>query len=282
MIYVSSSCVKAKTIGDAIRQLHDAGFLCIELSGGTQPYPEMENELRELQAKYGLQFLCHNYFPPPSVPFVVNLASLNDQIFAMSMEHLQGAAQLSKLLKADKFGFHAGFLMDIPTDEIGRSIAQKKLFDRQAAIERFRSGFLQLQELAGDLKLYVENNVVSVTNLRNFEGVNPLLATDSHSIQELRGQMSMDFIIDVAHLKVSCNTLDLDFTAELGSLLKKSDYIHISDNDGTADTNQAFVRNSGLYDTLKRNNLKGKTFTLEVYSGMKDLISGYEALNEII
>jgi sugar phosphate isomerase/epimerase len=282
MIYVSSSCVKAKTIGDAVRQLHAAGFQCIELSGGTQPYPEMENELRELQAKYGLRFLCHNYFPPPSVPFVVNLASLNDQIYTMTMEHLQRAVQLSKLLNADKFGFHAGFLMDIPTDEIGRSIAQKKLFDRHAAIERFRSGFLELQELAGDLKLYVENNVVSQTNLRNFEGINPLLATDLHSIRELRGPMSMNFIIDVAHLKVSCNTLGLNFTDELSTLLKESDYIHISDNDGAADTNQAFIRKSGLYEALKRNNLKGKTFTLEVYSGMKDLISGYEALNEII
>lgn len=282
MIYVSSSCVKSKTIGDAVRQLHAAGFENIELSGGTQPYPEMADELRELQAKYRLQYLCHNYFPPPAVPFVVNLASLNDQIYAMTMDHLQRAVQLSKLLNADKFGFHAGFLMDIPTDEIGRSIAQKKLFDRQAAIERFRSGFLELQELAGDLRLYVENNVVSQMNLRNFEGINPLLATDLHTIRELRGQMSMDFIIDVAHLKVSCNTLGLNFSDELSTLVKESDYIHISDNDGAADTNQAFVRNSGLYDALKRNNLKGKTFTLEVYSGMKDLISGYEALNEII
>lgn len=282
MIYVSSSCVKAKTIGDAVRQLHDAGFKCIELSGGTQPYPEMEHELADLKAKFGLSYLCHNYFPPPPIPFVVNLASLNDQMYRMTMEHLLRAIHLSKFLGADKFGFHAGFLMDIPTDEVGKSISNKNLFEREAALQRFRNGFAELKEIAGELKLYVENNVVSQTNLRNFEGVNPLLATDKASAYELRGGLSMNFLIDVAHLKVSCRTLNLDFHSELETLLKESDYVHVSDNDGTADTNQAFLRNTELFEMLKRNNLKGKTLTLEVYSGLDDLISGYEALKEII
>jgi sugar phosphate isomerase/epimerase len=282
MIYVSSSCVSAKTIGEAVSRLAKEGFRNIELSGGTRPYPEMEEDLLRLKSDYDLNFLCHNYFPPPTIPFVVNLASLNEQIYSMTVAHLQRAIKLSGLLGADKFGFHAGFLMDIPNDEVGKSIARKQLFDRDQAIARFQNGFSELKEFAGEIEIYIENNVVSQTNLKNFEGVNPLLATDIDSIRELRGDHKMNFLIDVAHLKVSCSSMNLNFGQQLLDLVDSSDYIHISDNDGTTDSNQAFRRNSELYELLTRNNLKGKTFTLEVYSGIDDLVSGYEALNEMI
>ena len=45
MIFVSTGCVKAKKIKDAISQLAKAGFKNIELSGGTKYYTDYENDL---------------------------------------------------------------------------------------------------------------------------------------------------------------------------------------------------------------------------------------------
>ena len=81
MIYVSSACVKARRIGDAVQQLADAGFTCIELSGGTIHYSGWKTDLFKLKEENGLHYLFHNYFPPPEKPFVLNLASLDDAIF---------------------------------------------------------------------------------------------------------------------------------------------------------------------------------------------------------
>ena len=109
MIFVSSSCVKNKKIKDSVEELAKAGFKNIELSGGTVFYENFENDLLELKEKYSLNYRCHNYFPPPKKSFVLNLASLSDDTFQMSFDHLEKVVALSNRLKADKFAFHAGF-----------------------------------------------------------------------------------------------------------------------------------------------------------------------------
>ena len=54
MIYVSSSCVRASSIREAVIALVEQGIKNIELSGGTKPYDNFENDLLELKDKYNL------------------------------------------------------------------------------------------------------------------------------------------------------------------------------------------------------------------------------------
>jgi hypothetical protein len=91
MIYVSSACSKQKFIGPAVKELADKGFKNIELSGGTRYYDDYEPDLFDLQKKYDLTFLVHNYFPPPKDPFILNLASLDRGIYEKSLHHLKKA-----------------------------------------------------------------------------------------------------------------------------------------------------------------------------------------------
>ena len=87
MIYVSSSCIKAQYIKQSVKTLAESGFDCIELSGGSEYYPQILEDLLELKEKYNLQFACHNYFPPPkNGDFVINLASLDSAVFERSLE----------------------------------------------------------------------------------------------------------------------------------------------------------------------------------------------------
>ena len=65
MIYISTSCVKNNSIKKSIKQIVDFGYTNIELSGGTDYYPEIVDDLVSLKDKYNLNFICHNYFPPP-------------------------------------------------------------------------------------------------------------------------------------------------------------------------------------------------------------------------
>jgi len=86
--------------------------------------------LLELKDRYNLNYRCHNYFPPPKQPFVLNLASLNDETFQMSFDHLKKVIALSNRLGADKFAFHAGFFIDIKLNEIGKKLSRDNLFSR--------------------------------------------------------------------------------------------------------------------------------------------------------
>jgi len=49
-----------------------------------------------------LNYLIHNYFPPPSKPFVLNLASLDDKLYKQSIDLCINAIKLSKNLGGNR------------------------------------------------------------------------------------------------------------------------------------------------------------------------------------
>ena len=98
MIYVSTSCVKSKKIIDSVLKLAQSGFKNIELSGGTEYYDNFENDLINLKKEFDLNYLIHNYFPPPLEHFVLNLASTDKDIYEKSLSHYKRAIQLAEKL----------------------------------------------------------------------------------------------------------------------------------------------------------------------------------------
>ncbi|MFT5824150.1 MAG: sugar phosphate isomerase/epimerase [Crocinitomix sp.] len=283
MAFVSSSCVKHEKIIDSIRELNDFGINALELSGGTKPYPEMLTDLKSAKENLGVDLLLHNYFPPPPVDFVLNLASANDIIQQQSLEHCKQAIEMSIALETGQFGFHAGFFIDIKVSEIGKKLSPSDITDKNEALDRFCDAHQHLMAFAGnDLKLYVENNVFSKSNHESFEGKNPLMLTDLEGYKELKSRIDFNLLLDVAHLKVSCKTLNQNFTEALELLFNSSDYIHVSDNDGLHDTNNGFQPNSDLFDQLKTLNWKNKTVTLEVYEPLEQVAASVDTINLIL
>ena len=282
MIYVSTSCVKHNKIKDSVEELASNGFKNIELSGGTEYYENFEIDLIELKSKYNLNYRCHNYFPPPKKPFVLNLASLNDETFQMSFNHLQKVVALSNRLGADKFAFHAGFFIDIKLNEIGKKLSRDKLFDQNEAVERFCSAYRIIKERAEGVSLFIENNVYSRTNAETYGNENPFMMTNFSEYQSLRKKIDFNLLLDVAHLKVSTKTLGLDWESEFKNMINESNYIHISDNDGFHDLNNQLAKSSSLVSMLRQSDTKNKDFTLEIYDNMNAIKKSYEILNEAV
>jgi sugar phosphate isomerase/epimerase len=284
VIFVSSSCVKNKKIKDSVEELANAGFKNIELSGGTDFYENFENDLLELKDKYSLNYRCHNYFPPPKKPFVLNLASLNDETFQMSFDHLEKVVALSNRLGADKFAFHAGFFIDIKLNEIGKKLSRDSLFDEVESINRFCNAFKLLQKKAEEngISLYIENNVFSKTNAETYSEENPFMMTNFNEYKILKEKIDFNLLLDVAHLKVSAKTLNLNWRDEFENMINASNYIHISDNDGLHDLNNQVRRSSDLWSMLSNSDTTNKDFTLEIYDGMSSIKSSYKSLESAI
>lgn len=282
-IYVSSSCVRQRRIGDSVRELVEAGFRNIELSGGTQYYSDWLSDLLELQAKYGLNYRCHNYFPPPQKHFVLNLSSCSENRHR-TIAHLSETIKLSAQLGACQFGVHAGFRIDPRVDELGQKITSKQLLDKAVAERNFLDSLALLNAQAKNhgIQLYVENNVLSLANYLSFDEQNPFLLTHSAEFDFLSKQSDLNLLLDVAHLKVSCHSLSLDFEQELAKLIDRTDYVHVSDNNGLSDSNSVFTIHSKLFEQLRQHDLNGKTFTLEIYSNIEDLALSYQVLNDVM
>ncbi len=89
-------------------------------------------------------------------------------------------------------------------------------------------------------------------------------------------------MLDIAHLKVSCNTLKKDFKKESDYLLDQTDYIHLSGNDGMEDSNKSLINDYEIQNILKSKNFKNKTLTLEIYENIEEILNSQNYLKELI
>ena len=286
MIYVSSSCIKAQYIKQSVKILAESGFSCIELSGGSEYYPQILEDLLELKEKYNLQFACHNYFPPPkNGDFVINLASLNSAVFERSLEHLHTALEWSYLLGSSHFGFHAGFFLPLHSNELGALELRNKhrIYNKHKAIEQFIKGYQVLHKSAKRLgiTLYVENNVVSSAYARKYGTWDLAMLLCLEDLFYLQEAINCKLLLDVGHLKVSASTMGKDFMSELEGCARVADYIHLSDNNSLSDENKSISMESEFLPTLASFHHSQKIYTLEVYSGLDSLKKSYEVAKAI-
>jgi sugar phosphate isomerase/epimerase len=262
MIYISNGGFKKLSAKDSVSLLIKEGFDNIELSGGAFA-PDTLSEL--LKIKKRCNFTIHNYFPPPENPFVLNLASQNSEILAISLRHCEIALEWANKLESPVYAVHAGFLIDPKVSQLGKKIEKSKTQNRIDSIDIFVESIMGLEKLAKryGVQLLVENNVLSHANLEEF-GENPLLMVESYEICKIMELLpGVKLLLDVAHLKVSCNSLKLNNQTEIINVEKYIGGYHFSDNDGLRDTNEGFTENAWFLKKISKNILYS---VIEVYN----------------
>lgn len=280
MIYVSSSCIKNNNIATIIRQFVERGIKNIELSGGTEFYDGIESDLIALKQMFDLKYACHAYFPPPKEPFVVNLASCNDKIYKQSIEHYVCCIELLRRIECPVLSIHAGFLIEISTDEIGRKLSSKTVYDEEKAYERFCTAYEKIAKLCCDnnISFFLENNVLNAENYKEFEYHNYMMMTDYASIMKMKEQLEFDLLLDFGHLYVSAKTLGLNYRKECEKLKSYIKWIHLSENNGIFDEHKALKRNSEIVSEFKKMCNPNMNVTLETVGEMEDILSSIDVV----
>jgi sugar phosphate isomerase/epimerase len=262
MIYASTGGFREDSGARTTARLLQAGIKSVELSGGSYS----EDLLETLKAfEPDVSFQIHNYFPPPEHPFVLNLGSLDESIARKSIAHVEQALEWCQALGADRYSFHAGFLLDPKVDQLGRRIAHQGLFDRRESIAVFVDRVARLSKLAGQVgvKLMIENNVLSAKNAREFSQ-NPLLMCDPHECRDVMAMLpdNLGLLIDVAHLKVSANSLAFNPALMFEMCRERIVGHHLSDNDGLEDSNLPFKDDAWFWPYISN---QIEYYSIEVY-----------------
>ncbi len=263
MLYVSTGGIKNKTAVETAIDFFEAGISDIELSGGKYS-PTYREDLIKLSEN--ISFQIHNYFPPPEKPFVFNLASDDKALRKRSIEHVISSINLALDLDCNFYSFHAGFRINPKVDELGNNIKKTTLCDRKISIDNFGESMLFLSEVARKkgVDLLIENNVL---NKRNFEafGEDPLLLTEPDEIEKFLKMMpnNIGLLMDVAHLKVSANTLGFDKFHGLERLKKFIKGYHLSDNDSERDSNEIISENSWFWPIIDKDK---DYYSIEIYN----------------
>lgn len=262
-IYVSTTVNKKNDFFSTALALLNEGFKNIELSAGKY-IPNWRLQLEILSNNANL--MLHNYFPPPEVPFVINLASEKSEIRLKSIAFFLESLEISGSIGSKYLGIHSGFLLDPDPKELGSAISKKRKLKYIHAQENFISAVNQLAQKARieGVKLLIENNVLTRENLE-LHGENILLAVTPDEIIEIFDQLDnqVGLLLDVGHLNVSSNTLGFDRVDALQLLNKYVEGYHISENNGDSDQHD-FISNQSWF--LEHLDSKKSFSTLEIHS----------------
>ena len=276
-IFISSGGFRNKLISQVAEYCKLIGCKNIEFSAG--PYQEeIIDKLLNLESEdYGIQI--HNYFPVPRKSFVLNLASLNEEIWQKSFDHCVNAINLASLLKTKRYSVHCGFCYDPKTSELGRPFKQDSLFVREDYINKFIRTVNDLTKFAfkKGVDFYIENNVVIPENIR--DGKNLLLGTTLEEILELKKETSAKILIDTGHLIVSAKTLNLEENKQLELAQNYADAYHLSSNNRLRDQNKPFHIDNKIMFAIKKD---ADFYTIEVYAKLEEIKSSFENLADFL
>ena len=263
MIYVSTGGHPEWSFAQTIKFLSKYGIEAFELSGGVH----LHDIANELSKQLGInKIVLHNYFPPPRDPFVFNLASLCPKIIEQSILHAKAAIDLSSDIGSSYYSFHAGYLIDPSVNELGMPIKGRKINDRRECKKLFIDRVNQLSKYAAskNVKLMIENNVLSYKNYQEFKN-NAFLMVDPQETSEIieLTDGNVGLLIDVAHLKVSANTLGFSAVDYMNRFEGRTWGYHLSDNEGLMDTNHPIQKDSWFWQSMNKNL---DYYSLEIYN----------------
>ena len=262
-VFISTCCIQNNDTIKRCQILINNGINEIELSAGNYTI-KTENYLKKKIKN--TKFQVHNYFPPPKKSFVFNLASQNKRIQKESIKLAKKAIVLSKKLKRPIYSFHAGFLADPNVNELGGKVKKQLLSDRKEALKRFIKNVKYLSKFAEkhNVKLLIENNNLSQKEFNTFKKNSVLMATPSEIIYVLKKTpKNVGLLLDLAHLKVSSNSLKFNLISAVKKLKKYVSGYHLSENNGKVDSNKIFNKNTWFWPYI---NKKLNYYSIEIYN----------------
>ena len=279
MIYLSTGGFSSLPGAEVACYFIENKITNIELSGGIAK-EDQEEKLSDLTSVCSFQ--VHNYFPPPQNSFVLNLASVVEEIANLSFDHIIRAIDLSARLGSKFYSFHAGFLLDPKVQDLGKQFTKVKLSQREAAKEIFVDRVNRISGYAKNkgIMILLENNVISNANLSHF-GTNPFLMTDHLEALQIMNSTddNVGLLVDVAHLKVSSYSEGFCKNQYLDSTKEYTYAYHFSDNEGKSDTNEVVAPDSWFWPFVRKDL---NYYTLEVYDQNLEVLAQQIELTQMM
>ena len=238
--------------------LTTAGLSHIEL-GWSPPLDglALPNGLNEFPASW----LVHNYFPAPTRPFVLNLASQHPVTLQRSREFCLEAIRFSAVLGAPFYSVHCGFLAEFDSESLGRRLDYTEICSYERGYTTFLASLHLLVPAAqaAGIRLLIEPNVVSSFNL--VDGRNLLLMlAEPHEFTRLLAELPdphLGILLDLGHLNVTAATLGFSTADFIEAVAPAIGAFHIHDNNGIADQHLPVTPDSWTLDVIRESRFDG-------------------------
>jgi sugar phosphate isomerase/epimerase len=261
--YVSTSCLEnGSDIFKVLDIYSENGISRVELGCVHQHIPD--SQLRRIK-QYGLNFLCHSYFPPPELPLVINLSSQNPDLMKRIKEQIRHSIDFCRDMGIDLFTFHAGYRAE-PNVNL-RYASPVQVIPYEQAFMTFAESLAEVNEYAlkKGVRIGVENHVISGDSF--IDGRNPYCilytAEEFERLWDLIPSPNLGMLLDLGHLKSTAHWMNLDKYDFIEKVKDKVVAFHMHDNGGRSDEHRMVERDSWFSKVVSGDGFKKTPMILE-------------------
>ncbi|AZO94017.1 TIM barrel protein [Halocella sp. SP3-1] len=268
-LFISSAWLDYENldIKSKIEKIVSNGLNNIELSGGEVFYENILEDILCLQKKYNINYIIHNYFPPPRKDFVLNIASENKENLNRSVNFIKENIELVSQFNNKLYTFHAGYSKKLSVNKNGYFKPDPGEIDWEKTYQVF---YKSLDDI---LSFAVEKQVkIGIENLFPYNKVkNYSIMCSEEEIEELLNKYEdnkyLGLLLDLGHLNVAANYMKFDKYETLDFLINKYRNkifeIHLSENDGSQDAHLPIQLDGWQIDIIKKYSLFDKPIVIE-------------------
>jgi sugar phosphate isomerase/epimerase len=261
--YVSTSCLKnGSDIFKVLDIYSEIGISKVELGCVHKHIPD--SQLRRIK-QYGLDFLCHNYFPPPEEPLVINLSTQNQDLMKRIKEQIRHSIDFCHEMGIDLFTFHAGYRAE--PDFNLRYASPVHVIPYEQAFMTFAEALAEVNEYAlkQGVRIGVENHVISGGSF--IDGQNPYCilysSQEFERLWSLVPSSNLGMLLDLGHLKSTAFWMNLDKNDFIEKIKGKVLAFHVHDNGGRADDHRMVEKDSWFLKVVSSDGFKEIPMILE-------------------
>jgi sugar phosphate isomerase/epimerase len=249
-------------VSDVLQQCEENSISNVEL-GSNHSH---EENFERILGKHPFQYLVHNYFPIPKDSFILNIASLNDQIRQRSIDHILWAIDFCKCIEARLYTFHPGFLTDPQGSNLDSNNYDFQFNDDSLRFDNPSQAFERLTTAISEIVDYSKNKSVQIAieTEGSISKKDHLIMQQPDEYKKFFSQFSPDDIginLNLGHLNLASKAFGFS-RDEFVNLI--SDYIvamEMSHNNGENDDHLPLVDDEWYWDIISDPNFK-KTYKI--------------------
>tara|TARA_B100002019_G_C21270995_1_gene602281 strand:+ start:3682 stop:4557 length:876 start_codon:yes stop_codon:yes gene_type:complete len=250
-IYVSTTFTPDNTpLSFTMNLCEENGLDCIEI-GSNHCYENNYDFIKD----YQLNFLVHNYFPIPKKSFVVNIASFDEEIRKMSIDHIRKAINLCDQIGAKLYTFHPGFLTDPDGSNIDNKNYDFQWDDKKLRNSNFEKATSIMYESLNEIIYFSKskNIKVAIETEGSVSKKNHLLMQRPIEYRMLMQKFNSDDIginLNIGHLNLASKAFNFDKRYFIDLI---EDYIvamELSHNEGHEDDHLPLKEGEWYWDTI--------------------------------
>ena len=254
-IFLSTTCFNYDCLEEIIKISKENGVYNLEISGGLKYLdPNKYEEIFEKNKEINFRF--HNYFPIPKNSFVINLA--NEKTANISIDNIFKGMKFAKKFGSNIFSVHAGLRFNPLDKDLGTIQKKYKSENYHKSYKILEKSIDKISKNNFDKTIIcLENNVVEKRNSKKSDNRYILSdLSDLEIIKKLILKYKLNILLDVAHLKVSSETLEFDKYKFIEEYYENILVVHLSENNGVLDLGNRLTKKSWFWNYLNWKKIK--------------------------